>query len=97
MARGDRYRRGYPVDGGHLGGRRCARALRRAVPAGADRADRRAGSADGWRSRHQSLRRSHDTRAQQNLPGIAHPARRAGGHDPEAEHGHLRQKIEDPG
>ena len=33
----------------------CAGALRRAVPGGADRADRRAGSADGWRPRHRSL------------------------------------------
>ncbi len=37
--------------------RQCprARALRRIVPGRADRSDRRAGSADGWRSRHRPL------------------------------------------
>ena len=35
--------------------RACAGALRRAMPGRADRADRRAGSADGRRSRHRSL------------------------------------------
>ena len=35
--------------------RACARALCGALPGGADRADRRAGSADGWRSRHRAL------------------------------------------
>ncbi len=35
--------------------RPCAGALRRLVPGGADRSDRRAGSADGRRSRHRPL------------------------------------------
>ena len=41
----------------HLHQRQCARAraLRRALPGGADRADRRAGSADGRRPRHRPL------------------------------------------
>ena len=47
----------------------CAGALRRAVPGGADRADRRAGSADGRRSRHRPLLRRDRVRAEQDLPG----------------------------
>ena len=55
MARGDRYRRGYPDHDRDQRQRACAGALRGAVPGGADRSDRRAGSADGWRSRHRPL------------------------------------------
>ncbi len=57
MARGDRRRRRHPELLLHP--RQCARAgaLRRAVPGGADRADRRAGSADGRRPRHRRAAR----------------------------------------
>ena len=51
--------------------RPCAGALRRAVPGGADRADRRAGSADGRRSRHRPLLRGDRMRAQEDVPGTA--------------------------
>ena len=57
MARRDRHRRAAsPVLHLHPCQRARARALCRAVPGGADRADRRAGSADGRRSRHRTLR-----------------------------------------
>ena len=46
---------GIPIDDGDPRQRPCAGALRRAVPGRADRADRRAGSADGRRSRHRPL------------------------------------------
>ena len=46
---------GIPVDDRDQRQRPCAGALRSAVPGRADRADRRAGSADGRRSRHRSL------------------------------------------
>ena len=59
MARGDRHRRGHPELRPHPRQRPCARALRRALPGRADRADRRAGSADGRRSRHRPLLRGH--------------------------------------
>ena len=57
MARGDRHRRRHPELRLHPRQCPCAGALRRAVPGGADRADRRAGSADGRRPRHRPLRR----------------------------------------
>ena len=56
MARGDRHRRpGIPSYDRDPRQCPCARALRRAVPGRADRADRRAGSPDGRRPRHRPL------------------------------------------
>ncbi len=55
MARGDRHRRRHPELHLHQRQCACAGALRRALPGGADRADRRAGSADGRRPRHRPL------------------------------------------
>ena len=46
---------GIPTDDRDQRQRARAGALCSAVPGGADRADRRAGSADGWRSRHRPL------------------------------------------
>ena len=46
---------GIPIDDRDPRQRACAGALCRAVPGRADRADRRAGSADGRRSRHRPL------------------------------------------
>ena len=46
---------GIPIDDRDPRQRPCAGALRRAVPGRADRPDRRAGSADGRRSRHRPL------------------------------------------
>ena len=57
VARGDRHRRRHPELRRHHHQRARARALRRALPGGRHRADRRAGSADGRRSRHRSLLR----------------------------------------
>ena len=57
MARGDRHRRRHSDLHLHPRQCACAGALRRALPGGADRADRRAGSADGRRSRHRPLPR----------------------------------------
>ena len=98
MARGDRHRRRHPAS--HDRDPRqcaCAGALCGAVPGRADRADRRAGSADGRRSRHRPLLRGDEPRAQQDLPGIARAARRAGRHGAEAEHGDLRQEVREAG
>ena len=55
VARRDRHRRRHPDLYGDQGQRARARALRGALPGRADRADRRAGSADGRRPRHRSL------------------------------------------
>ena len=93
MARGDRHRRGHPDHDRDPCQRPCAGALRRPVPGRADRADRRAGSADGRRPRHRSLLRGDPARPQQDVPGTAGPARRAGRHDPEAQHGHCGKKC----
>ena len=59
MARGDRHRRRHSDPHLHLRQCACAGALCRALPGGADRADRRAGSADGRRPRHRPLRQGH--------------------------------------
>ena len=92
MAGGDRHRQEHPHHDRDPCQRACARPLRRVVPAGADRADRRAGSVDGRRSRHRPLFRGDPARPEQDVPGIAGPARRAGGHDPETQHGDRRQE-----
>ncbi|MGY3079081.1 hypothetical protein ACVWZZ_005489 [Bradyrhizobium sp. LM6.10] len=55
MARGDRHRQRYSLDDRDQRQRPWAGALCGAVPGCADRTDRRAGSADGRRSRHRSL------------------------------------------
>ena len=75
----------------------CAGALRGAVPGRADRADRRAGSADGRRSRHRPLLRRDPARAEQDVPGIARSARRTRRHGAEAQHGDLRQEVREAG
>ena len=77
--------------------RACAGPLCGAMPGRPDRADRRAGSSDGWRPRHRSLLQRHPARPQQGLPGIAGPAGCARRHDPEAEHGDLGQEMPEAG
>ena len=71
----------------------CARPLCRAVPGRRHRADRRAGSADGRRSRHRPLRRGHHLGAQGDVPGVVLQPRRARRHGAQAEHGGARQEI----
>jgi hypothetical protein len=78
---------GASEPGVHLG--QCPRAgpLRRPVPGGESRADRRARGADGRRSRHRSLRRGHRGDAGRGLQPAAHSGRAAGGDAAEAQHG----------
>ena len=78
----------------HQGQCARARALCRAVPGGADRADRRAGSADGRRPRHRPLLRQSPSwvlqdrvRASSTTAACALEGMRA-----QAEHGDLRQE-----
>src|SRR3984893_11505465 len=92
MARGDRHRCGHPDHDRDPRQCPCAGALCRTLPGRADRSDRRARSADGWRSRHRPLLRGDPARPQQDVSGIAGAARRAGRHDPETEHGDFRQE-----
>ena len=92
MARGDRHRRGHPDRHRDPHQHACAGALRRALPGGADRADRRARGADGRRPRHRPLLRGHHRRAQGAVRGAVSPARRARRHRAQAEHGDLRQE-----
>ncbi len=93
MARGDRHRRGHPEPHRDPRQRACAGALRRALPGGADRADRRAGSADGRRSRHRPLlSRSPTAVLKEHVPGAVLNRRRARRHRAQAEHGDLRQE-----
>ena len=73
--------------------RACARALCRALPGGADRADRRAGSADGRRPRHRPLLRGHRMGAQGDVRGALLQPRRARRHGAQAEHGDPRQEV----
>ena len=88
----DRHRRGHPDHDRDPHQHACARPLRRALPGGADRADRRAGSADGRRPRHRPLLRGHHRGAQGTVRGALRPARRARRHRAQAEHGDLRQE-----
>ena len=68
--------------------RPCAGPLRRALPGSADRADRRARSADGRRPRHRPLRtRSPTGCCKTHVPGALLAARRARRHGAEAQHG----------
>ena len=60
---------------------------------GADRADRRAGSADGRRPRHRPLLRGHRMGAEGDVRGALLPARRARRHGAQAQHGDLRQEV----
>ena len=92
MARRDRHRRRHPDRDRDPHQHPRARPLRRALPGGADRADRRARGADGRRSRHRPLLRGHHRRAQGAVRGALPPARRARRHRAEAEHGDLRQE-----
>ena len=71
----------------HLRQCACAGALCRALPGGADRADRRAGSADGRRPRHRPLRQGHRMGAEGNLPAALLQPRRARRHGAQAQHG----------
>ena len=61
---------GHPEPQLHQGQRACARALCGALPGGTDRADRRAGSADGRRPRHRPLLRRHRARAARGVRRI---------------------------
>ena len=98
MARGDRHRRGHPELHRDPHQRARARALRRALPGGADRADRRAGSADGRRPRHRPLlSRSPNAVLKETVPGALLPARRARRHRAQAEHGGPRQEERQEG
>ena len=67
VARGDRHRRRHPELRCDHHQRARARALRRALPGGRHRSDRRAGSADGRRSRHRPLLRHHRMAAQDRV------------------------------
>ena len=76
-----------PSRGCYRGQRARARALRGAVPGGRHRAHRRARGADGRRAHAGALRRGHRAHAARRVRRAAHPARAAGGHDPQAQHG----------
>ena len=65
--------------------------------AGADRADRRAGSADGRRPRHRRLRQGHRMDAEGDVPAALLPARRARRHGAQAQHGGRRQEEREEG
>ncbi len=97
MAGGDRYRRRHSELCLHPRQCTCAGALRRALPGRADRADRRAGSADGRRPRHRALRRGHDLGAEGNLPGIVLQPRRARRHGAQAEYDRAGQEVREAG
>ncbi len=75
----------------------CARALCRALPGRADRADRRAGSADGRRPRHRHLLRGDRMGAEGNLPAALLSEGRARRHRAEAEHGGAGQEEREEG
>ncbi len=93
MARRDRHRRRHSDLYGDPHQHPRAGALRRAVPGSQHRADRRAGSADGRRQRHRPLPRSHDPGTQIAVRGALFPARGAGRHRAQAQHGDLRQEV----
>ena len=97
MARGDRHRRRHPELHLHQCQRARARALCGALPGGRHRADRRAGSADGRRSRHRPLLRRHRMGAQDRVRGALLPARRARRHGAQAQHGGPRQEVREAG
>ena len=80
MARGDRDRRGRPAHRGIGAGQHAgAGALRRDLPGGRYRADRRARSADGRRAHHRAELRRDALRAQHPLRRALSAPRLAGG------------------
>ena len=72
--------------------RPCARPLCGALPGRRHRADRRAGSADGRRSRHRPLLRGHRVGAEDGVRAALLPARRARRHGAQAQHGDAGQE-----
>ncbi len=97
VARRDRYRRGHSELQRHHDQCACAGALRRALPGRRHRADRRAGSADGRRSRHRPLRRGQRMDAQDGVRAALLSARRARRHGAQAQHGGARQEVAEAG
>ena len=73
-----------------------ARALRRALPGGRDRPDRRAGGAPGRDAHDRGEREGDRPRAPGRLHGAARPARRAARDAPQAEHGAVRLRGIEP-
>ena len=69
-----------------------ARALCGALPGGRHRSDRRAGSADGRRSRRRPLLRHHRVAAQDRVRAALLPEGRARRHGAQAQHGDRRQE-----
>ena len=88
----DRHRRRHPEL--RRAPRQCARAraLRRALPGGADRADRRAGSADGRRPRYRPLREITEWVLKETFQELYYNKVALEGIVLEAEHGDLRQE-----
>ena len=78
---------GIPSYALHPRQRACARALRRALPGGADRADRRARSADGRRSRHRRCYEVTEWVLKETFQELYYQQRRARRHRAQAEHG----------
>ncbi len=83
---------GIPTWNAVTGERPCARPLRRAVPAGRHRPDRRAGGAHGRRTLHRALRGGHDLGAEDGVRRTLRRARVPRGHRAEAQHDHRGQE-----
>ena len=90
MARGDRHRRGPSEPRLHRRQRARAGALRRALPGGRPRADRRARSADGRRPYDGALRGGDRSRVARRVRSARRSRRRARGDDPQTQHGSAR-------
>ena len=71
----------------------CARALRRALPGGRHRPDRRARGADGRRPFGRPLRGGDRRHAARGVRRTARSARAAGGHRAEAQHGAIGLRV----
>ena len=97
VARGDHHRRRHPVGRLHRSQRARARALRRDLPGGGHRPDRRARSADGRRQHDRALRRGHRGDAAQTFAALASQRVVLEHIDPQAQHGRLRQEVPDAG